>query len=78
MPWQAAKIAAPASPQLAPALTQSARLPSRCPSPLFFPSIFHSVLYVLKRESWLGEFGQRGKWSYCLPAAKMAAEQEST
>jgi hypothetical protein len=28
------------------------------------------------RESWLGEFGQRDKWSFCLTAARMAAEQE--
>ena len=26
--------------------------------------------------SWLGETGQRDKWRFCLPAAKMAAEQE--
>ena len=29
-------------------------------------------------ESWPGESGQRGNWSFCLPAAKMAAEQERT
>ena len=29
-------------------------------------------------ESWSGESGQRGNWSFCLPAAKMAAEQERT
>jgi hypothetical protein len=29
-------------------------------------------------KSWPGEFGQRGNWSFCLPAAKMAAEQERT
>jgi hypothetical protein len=27
-------------------------------------------------ESWLGKFGQRDKWSFCLTAARMAAEQE--
>ena len=33
---------------------------------------------LLDEQSWLGEFGQRGNWSFCLPAAKMAAEQERT
>jgi hypothetical protein len=27
-------------------------------------------------QSWLGKFGQRDKWSFCLRAARMAAEQE--
>ena len=27
-------------------------------------------------KSWLGEFGQQDKWSFCLTAARMAAEQE--
>jgi hypothetical protein len=27
-------------------------------------------------QSWLGKFGQRDKWSFCLTAARMAAEQE--
>jgi hypothetical protein len=27
-------------------------------------------------ESWLGEFEQRDKWSFCLTVAKMAARQE--
>jgi hypothetical protein len=27
-------------------------------------------------ESWLGKFGQRDKWSFCLTAAMMAAHQE--
>src|SRR3954471_960180 len=27
-------------------------------------------------ESWLGKFAQRDKWSFCLTAARMAAEQE--
>jgi hypothetical protein len=27
-------------------------------------------------ESRLGKFGQRDKWSFCLTAARMAAEQE--
>ncbi len=27
-------------------------------------------------ERWLGKSGQRVKWSFCLKAAKMAAEQE--
>ena len=27
-------------------------------------------------KSWLGKFGQRDKWSFCLTAARMAAEQE--
>jgi hypothetical protein len=31
---------------------------------------------VSTRESWLGKFGQRDKWSFCLRAARMAAEQE--
>jgi len=33
---------------------------------------------LLSGESWPGESGQRGNWSFCLPAAKMAAEQERT
>jgi hypothetical protein len=28
------------------------------------------------KESRLGKFGQRDKWSFCLTAARMAAEQE--
>ena len=28
------------------------------------------------RESWLGKSAQWDKWSFCLTAAKMAAEQE--
>ena len=31
--------------------------------------------YALK-QSRLGKFGQRDKWSFCLTAARMAAEQE--
>jgi hypothetical protein len=27
-------------------------------------------------ESWLGKFEQRDKWSFCLTAVRMAAEQE--
>jgi hypothetical protein len=27
-------------------------------------------------KRWLGKFGQRDKWSFCLTAARMAAEQE--
>ena len=27
-------------------------------------------------ESWLGKFGQRDKWRFCLTAARMAVEQE--
>jgi FtsP/CotA-like multicopper oxidase with cupredoxin domain len=27
-------------------------------------------------ESWLGEFGQVARWSFCLTAARMAREQE--
>jgi hypothetical protein len=27
-------------------------------------------------QSWLGKVGQRDKWSFCLRAATMAAEQE--
>jgi hypothetical protein len=27
-------------------------------------------------KSRLGKFGQRDKWSFCLTAARMAAEQE--
>jgi hypothetical protein len=27
-------------------------------------------------QSWLGKFEQRDKWSFCLRAARMAAEQE--
>jgi hypothetical protein len=27
-------------------------------------------------QSRLGKFGQRDKWSFCLTAARMAAEQE--
>ena len=27
-------------------------------------------------ESWLGKFEQWDKWSFCLTAARMAAEQE--
>jgi hypothetical protein len=27
-------------------------------------------------ESWLGKSGQRAKWSFCLTAVRMAAEQE--
>jgi hypothetical protein len=27
-------------------------------------------------QSWLGEFEQRDKWSFCLTVAKMAARQE--
>jgi hypothetical protein len=37
-----------------------------------------SVLgFVLKSgKSWLGKFAQQDKWSFCLIAAKKAAEQE--
>jgi hypothetical protein len=27
-------------------------------------------------ESWLGEFGQGDRWSFCLTAARMAAGRE--
>jgi hypothetical protein len=27
-------------------------------------------------QSWLGKFAQSDKWSFCLTAARMAAEQE--
>jgi hypothetical protein len=27
--------------------------------------------------SWLGKFGQWDKWSFCLIAARLAAEQEN-
>jgi hypothetical protein len=27
-------------------------------------------------QSWLGKSGQRAKWSFCLTAVRMAAEQE--
>jgi hypothetical protein len=29
-----------------------------------------------EHQSWLEKFGQRDKWSFCLTAARMAAEQE--
>jgi hypothetical protein len=31
---------------------------------------------IMLEESWLDEFGQSDKWSFCLIAAKMAAAQE--
>ena len=31
---------------------------------------------VIVSESWLGKFAQSDKWSFCLTAARMAAEQE--
>ena len=31
---------------------------------------------ALPDKSWLGKFGRRAKWSFCLSAARMAAEQE--
>jgi hypothetical protein len=31
---------------------------------------------VLCNQSWLGKFGRWDKWSFCLTAARMAAEQE--
>ena len=30
----------------------------------------------MRRESWLGEFGQGDRWRFCLTAARMAREQE--
>jgi hypothetical protein len=41
--------------------------------------LFAKLIKALEQEcdqSWLGEFGQRDKWSFCLTAARMAAEQE--
>jgi hypothetical protein len=35
---------------------------------------FKGVTFCLKR--WLGKSGQAAKWSFCLKAASMAAEQE--
>jgi hypothetical protein len=32
--------------------------------------------YPQAGSGWLGKFGQRDKWSFCLTAARMAAEQE--
>jgi len=30
----------------------------------------------IEYQRWLGKSAQRAKWSFCLKAAKMAAEQE--
>jgi hypothetical protein len=37
---------------------------------------FRLLTYYIADQSWLGEFGQVGKWSFCLTAARMAREQE--
>ena len=36
----------------------------------------NSTLEGLIRQRWLDKSAQRVKWSFCLKAAKMAAEQE--
>jgi hypothetical protein len=39
--------------------------------------IYESLRPVNGRaERWLGKFGQRDKWIFCLTAARMAADQE--
>jgi hypothetical protein len=37
---------------------------------------FDPVTLQHLEERWLGKFGQAAKWSFCLKAASMAAEQE--
>src|SRR4051812_20249717 len=34
------------------------------------------IEHVNSSESWLGKFGQRDKWSFCLTTARMAGDQE--
>jgi hypothetical protein len=33
-------------------------------------------VWTKDEESWLGKSGQAAKWSFCLKAASMAAEQK--
>jgi hypothetical protein len=37
---------------------------------------FGSKSYAINKKRWLGKSGQAAKWSFCLKAASMAAEQE--
>jgi hypothetical protein len=32
--------------------------------------------FLMVEQSWLGEFGQGDRWSFCLTAARMAAGRE--
>ena len=45
---------------------------------MFFrtPMTPNLTIPISEEQSWLGKFGQRDKWSFCLTAARMAAEQE--
>jgi hypothetical protein len=41
-----------------------------------FTKVAHIAHDAAGEERWLGKSAQAGKWSFCLKAASMAAEQE--
>ena len=76
---------------VAPLLSEVDRISEACPGlnfrdpqPIESRKLHHLSTLIEERsnictthaQSWLGKFGRRAKWSFCLPAARMAADQE--